>query len=154
MCQGSSHGLTFQGSVWGSIPDSSDTFPSIWALVLHNSSKKCAVTFTTKLHNPVLLQDSTQAFPPLIHPMQMLFSSLPFQKPGHQLLQTTCLQNFSKGTEVSGQIKSQPHALGCTGNIPLENPSLIFQLYRAQQTKSFLRIWRNLLNSLCEISVT
>lgn len=87
---------------------------SIWCCT--NSPKKCAVTFTTNLHNTVCYcRTQTRAFPHLIHPMKMFFSSPPFQKNQvTHLLQAPYLQNFSKATaqiKLSVQIKSQPHAL-------------------------------------------
>lgn len=97
---------------------------AIWCCT--NSPRKCAVTFTTDLHNTVLLQDSKPGIstrdPPNVN--ALLFSAIPKNQVTNSL-QTTCLQNFSKATELSVQIKSQPHALGCIGNIPLEIPSLL-----------------------------
>lgn len=97
---------------------------AIWCCT--NSPRKCAVTFTTDLHNTVLLQDSKPGIstrdPPNVN--ALLFSAIPKNQVTNSL-QTTCLQNFSKATELSVQNKSQPHALGCIGNIPLEIPSLL-----------------------------
>lgn len=110
---------------------------SIWCCT--NSPKKCAVTFSANLHNTVLLQDSNPGISTLDPPNVnvLLFSAILKNQVTH-LLQTTCLQNLSKGPELSVQIKSQPHALGCIGislwktpacyfnstELPKQNPSL------------------------------
>lgn len=60
----------------------------------------------------VLLQDSNPGISTLDPRNEnvLLFSAIPKNQVTH-LLQTPCLQNFSKATELSVQTQSQPHAL-------------------------------------------
>lgn len=98
---------------------------SIWCCT--NSPKKCAVTFTTNLHNAVCYcRTQTQAFPHLIHAMKMFFSSLPFQK----TRSLTCYKPLASKTSAKPLNclcrPSPSHMPWLHWNIPLENPSLLF----------------------------